>query len=130
LDEALADELDTPEGLIRSLATPLALLAIGVLLRLLVTAAALSLAAALVVGVGLDVRSEVDQRSILRRWFDRARIAGGYRSLRWTWAVRDEAVYRLGTRGRWLARTDAGLRIVGLLALAAFLVVAGSGGSA
>ena len=131
LDEALADELNTPEGLIRSLATPLALLALGVLLRLLVTAAAFSLAFALVVGEALDLRSEGDDRSTLRRWFDRTRIAGGYRSLRWTWAVRDEAVRRLGARGRRLARVDAWLRVVAFLALVAFVfVAAGSGDSA
>ncbi len=48
---------------------------------------------------------------------------GGYRSLRWTVAVKHEAVDRLGATGRLLSWAEAGIWVLDVLAVVAFLVV-------
>jgi hypothetical protein len=96
------DEATSPDTLLPALATPLAVLAVGVVLRVLVAPIAYGAAALFVVRADRHVTRPDDRRSAWHRLVDRTRLAGSYRALRWTLAVRDEAVDRLGRRGRVL----------------------------
>ncbi len=123
LDEESTAELVTLDGLVRALATPLVVLAVGIALRILVSPLA-SLAALAVVGVHRgEVTPRTERRSRFTRWRDRLRIVGGYRSLRWTIAVKHEAVDRLGATGRLLSWAEVGIWVVDALAVVAFVVV-------
>ncbi len=116
------DEVTSPETMLHALVTPLAVLAVGVLLRLLLAPVAYALAAAFVVHDGRHLTREVDARSTWNRLVDRVRLAGAYRALRWTLAVRDEAVDRLGRRGQALDRAATVLRVLTGVALVGVVV--------
>lgn len=64
------------------------------------------------------------QRSRIRLWWDRWYLTRAYRSLRWTWAVRQVAAVRLGETGRLLTSCDPVLRWAGIALLVVYLVVA------
>lgn len=120
-DENLANELKSPAGLARSLASPLAVLAIAVVLRLLVTVLAFLLAARAIAANRTELTMESSQSQI-RRAVDKWRLAGAFRSLRWTWAARDIAVGRLGDKGVTLAVADTYLRITAVILGLVFVV--------
>ena len=122
-DEHLSDDLKTPLGLAHSLTTPLAVLAIAVGLRVLVTVLAYLLAFRAVSANRATIAGS-QQQTRLRRAVDQWRLAGAFRSLRWSWAARDVAIKRLGSTGVRLARLDAGLRITGVCFAFLFIVVA------
>jgi hypothetical protein len=96
-------DLQSPLTILHALLTPLAVLALGIVLRFVVSWIALLLALALADNHYLAV---ADQISRWHGWNDRFQIARAYRALRWTWAVRDEATERVGTVGRILAVTE------------------------
>jgi hypothetical protein len=128
LDERSTDRLDTPSGLAASLGTPLALLGVGFALRLAVHPVALLMAAQVVVHNGTDVHSDHDRRPRVLRLWDRFRLASALRSLRWTYAVKAEAVARLGHRGRVLAAVEIVLRVlIGLGITVAVVTLVSSG---
>lgn len=120
----LEPALSTPTGLLQSLATPLAVLAGGLGLRLLVAPFAYSLAYLFVIRGGRDICRVPDRRSGWARVWDRFRLASAYRALRWTTPVKAEAVARLGTRGVILARAEIALRILAGIGAIAFVVIA------
>lgn len=115
------DEVTSPDTVLHALVTPLAVLAVGVVLRVLIAPLAYALAAVFVLHDRRDVARPHDARSTWNRLSDRARLAGAYRALRWTNAVRDEAVDQLGPRGQLLDVAATVLRW--LTALAAVGVV-------
>lgn len=105
-EDRLASSFTSIPGFLDSLLSPLWLLAIGVLLRLAVAPLAY-LAALVVAAVGpRDVRQTPDSRGAWSRFNDLFRVAGGLRALRWTIAVRDEAVTLAGSPGRLLRRLE------------------------
>jgi hypothetical protein len=124
LDERSSERLDTPSGLADSLGTPLAVLGVGFALRLAVHPVALLLAAQVVVHNGTDVHSDHDRRARVLRLWDRFRLASALRSLRWTYAVKAEAVARLGRRGQVLAAVEIVLRVlIGVGVVTAFVTL-------
>lgn len=123
LDEETAGELASVGGLVRALATPLMVLAAGIVLRLLVGPLAY-LAALAVVGIHRgEVTPSDERRRPFTRWRDRLRVVGGYRSLRWTIAVKHEAVDRLGATGRLLSWAEAGIYVADVVAVLALVAV-------
>ena len=61
----------------------------------------------------------------MRLWSDRVHLSGSYRSLRWSWVVRQEAADRLGPVGRVLEATSSAMSWAsGLLLLALIAVIA------
>lgn len=67
-------------------------------------------------------------RGLLRLWWDRLYIARAFRSLRWTWAVRQTAAERLGQSGRLWMRCATWIRWSGFVLLLVFLFVVGNTG--
>jgi hypothetical protein len=121
LDDLAVDDLQSPAGLARSLTTPLAVIAVAVAMRVLVTFLAFAFAAACIAVTHADFISATE-RTRVRRLVDHWRLAGAFRSLRWTWTARDLAITRLGGRGLLLARADTWLRIAAI-AIALLLLV-------
>jgi hypothetical protein len=58
-----------------------------------------------------------------RLWSDRLHLTRAYRSLRWTWAVRQAAIERLGHLGRFFDACQVTLRWVGVASFVAFIVI-------
>lgn len=116
------DEVTSPDTVLPALATPLAVLAVGVVLRVLIAPLAYALAAAFVLHDRRHLTRRHDARSTWSRLSDRARLAGAYRALRWTNAVRDEAVDRLGRRGQHLDVAATALRWLTALAVVGVVV--------
>lgn len=104
--------LTNPEGWFRALLSPLAGFALAVLVRVGVGVLALLLALPQVPGAGVGLG-----RRRWRAWVDRLQVAKAYRSLRWTWAVRDAAIRRLGARGRRLAFAEPTMQVTGIVLL-------------
>jgi hypothetical protein len=121
--DSLADGLATPGDVIRSLLTPLMVLVVGILLRATLAPLAWGLAFAFVLTRGADVAPTPSGRSLVNRWSERARLAGAFRALRWTTAVRDLAVTGSGTTGVRLRYADLGLRSAALVAGVLFVVL-------
>lgn len=101
-DDASTEQLTTVNGFANALLTPLVVLAIGMAMRLLITPVAYLAALLVVIRDHGDIVSRCDARSRFARLRDRARLARAYLSLRWTLAVRAEAIERLGPMGRSL----------------------------
>ncbi len=100
LDEGAVAGLTSPVELLDALLSPLAGVAAAVLLRIAV--AWLALAAAWPLSRWTHTRAAGPWWRSYRRLVDRWRLAQAYRSLRWTWGVRDEAIERAGTLGHRL----------------------------
>lgn len=124
----LAASFDTVGELLGALLSPLAGIALAIVIRVAVGWFALAAAWPL----ARWERSEPRRRT---QWYrdavDRWRLAQAYRSLRWTWGVRDAAIERSGGAGRKLALAvplSTGATI--LLAVIFFgLITVSSGGS-
>lgn len=112
-EDLAADDLQSPAGLARSLTTPLAVVAIAIALRVLVTVLGFVFAAFCIAGTHAEIVG-ADERTRLRRLVDHWRLAGAFKSMRWTWAARNQAMERLGGRGLLLARIDTWLRILAI----------------
>lgn len=122
----VAESFDTIGELLGALLSPLAGIALAIVIR--VAVGWLALAAAW----PLASWRRTGPRTLAQRYRDAAdrwRLAQAYRSLRWTWGVRDMAIERAGGVGRKLALAvpvSIGLSIV--LAVAFFGLVAVSSG--
>ena len=121
LDAESLDELATPADLLGLLLTPLAGIAAALILRLGVSW--LALLAAWPLSRWGDDDAPATRWSAYRGWVDRWRLAQAYRSLRWTWAVRDEAIERAGVLGRRLALAVPISSVATVLAVIGFLVM-------
>lgn len=94
----LANRLDSPVDLMRSLWSPLVIMAVAIIMRLGSSVVALVIAFPIGPGDTFDQRSTPERT----RWmvlYDRVVLAAGKRSLRWSWAVRRTAALRLGPPG-------------------------------
>jgi hypothetical protein len=125
------EDFATPSALLESILSPLAVLATGVLVRVLLTPIAWS--SAFVVALRSRPRLQPGPRrpsspGVL--WLDLARVADGLRALRWTTAARDGAVSRLGRWGTGLLVADYLLKGVLTAAWAGVVVVLLTAGTA
>ncbi len=118
-------ELTTPMELLHAVLSPLGGIALAFLTRLVVGWLALALAWPLSRwdrppdhGHSLSVR--------WRDWVDRLRLAQAYRTLRWTWGVREAAIARAGAIGQrlgWAVPLSTIVTIVLWIALIAMVAV-------
>lgn len=122
-DGDVSRRLSSPGAIVDSLASPFAVLALGVILRVALTPCAFALALAFVVLRGhLVPRSR--RPGPWARATDTVRVASAYQSLRWTSAAKDRAVADLGRTGTTLRRTERVLHVLTAVGCAAFVVVA------
>lgn len=122
LGKDLAGRLDSPADLMRSLWSPLVIMAIAVIMRLTSSLVALIIAFPIRAGDTFDPASTPDRT----RWmvvYDRLILASGKRSLRWSWAVRRTAAQRLGPQGSALDYVGRALTWAAPAALLALLLV-------
>lgn len=116
---------DDPGQVLDGLASPVAGLALALLLRIAVAVVGLVAAYPLSHGSPIAVAPHPPgRRGLVGRTTDRVHVTRALRELRATRAVREEAAARLGPRGRTLARADdlvgrAWLPLVGLLVVVA-----------
>ncbi|PFG42965.1 hypothetical protein ATJ88_1642 [Isoptericola jiangsuensis] len=110
--------LTNPEEYVAAFLSPLALLAVGWGLRILVSLAGLVIAAPLAQGAWVEGAQAVSRG---RRLIDLAYLSAGYRSVRWSYAVQREAVARCGDLGRRLSWLETAGRVALPVAFA-FLV--------
>jgi hypothetical protein len=110
------ERLTTTSGLVAAAATPLVVLAAGIVLRLATGPLAFLAALEMVARDGLDLDlSAPGRRSRWSRVSDRFRLASGVQSLRWTLTVRQEASTRLGAPGRLMVLLEQGLRLAAVV---------------
>lgn len=118
------ESLDTPAEFLSTLVSPFAGVLIALVLRLLVGSSAFALAYPL---TRWNQPSDYARRgkpgSYLRLWWDRVYMTRSYRSLRWSWAVRQEAADRLGRRGQILELCNPILTWANALLFAVLVVV-------
>jgi hypothetical protein len=118
---------DDPAQVVDGLASPVAGLALALLVRVAVAVAGLVAAYPLSHGSPIAVAPHPPgRRGTVGRTTDRVHVTRALRELRATRAVREEAVARSGTRGRTLARVEelvgqAWLPLVGLLVVVAVI---------
>lgn len=97
------DSLDSLGAALAVLASPFALIFVALLLRIIVDSLAFALAYPL---TRFNRPSDYARRgrsgSYLRLWWDRVYLTRSFRSLRWSWAVRQSAADRLDRRGQIL----------------------------
>lgn len=123
LEQASAEQLQTPGALIDALLSPLA----GVVLALGARVGASALALALAYPLARRA-APLDERRLVGAlrvalWADRLYLTRAFRQLRWTTPVRDLAARRLGDTGRRLRRADLVLRVANPVLLVALVVV-------
>jgi hypothetical protein len=122
--ENQALSLDTPSEFVGALLSPLSIVAIAFIVRIAV--GFLALAAAYPLSRSTKPHDHQDVRAMtqhIRVWRDRLYLSRAYRSLRWTWIVRNAAVEQLGRRGARLAMCNPVLRWAGIALFILFVVV-------
>ena len=112
---------DSADDLVRALVSPLAGIALAILIRIGVGFAAL--AAAWPLSRWDRAQTAGTRDRYYRTAVDRWRLAQAYRSLRWTWGVREAAIRRAGTTGRRLALAVPVTTVLSILLVIAFAVV-------
>lgn len=113
----------SPMQAFRALVSPLAIAAVGVLLRFGTGIIALLLAYPLSrQATGSAIGPDIVKRP-LRIWGDRLHLIRAYRSLRWTSPVRTLAIQRLGRTGYLLSWAGTILTITFWVALIGLLVI-------
>ncbi|MEG3613852.1 hypothetical protein [Isoptericola haloaureus] len=112
------ERLASPAEYLELFLSPLVVLALGWGLRILVNLAGLVLAAPLAQGAWVDGAAATSRG---RRLVDLGYLSAGYRSVRWSYAVRREAVRRCGLFGRQMAWLELVGRIALPLAIVFFL---------
>lgn len=107
----------------RVLLSPLAGIAIAVILRVAVGLAALALAYPLSrTATGSTIGPDIFRRPF-RVWSDRLHLVSAYRALRWTWTVRQIAAGRIGRWGKVLSWSGPVLLVVDVVLVIALLLV-------
>lgn len=103
--------------------SPLVIVMLALGLRLVVLGLALALAYPLTRwNQPTDYAHGRKRQSRTRLWSDRWQLTKAYRALRWTWAVRNVAVARLGGLGRRLEACGPILRWAGIALFIAYIV--------
>ena len=99
-------DLRSASDLGSQLLSPLAPVAVGIILRVLTGFAALLLSLPLASAYEVGLAPRTNFGSGIGHILDRLNLARGYRALRWTHHVRQVALARLGSTGRKLQRLD------------------------
>lgn len=126
-DDAQVGLLD-PEGLWRELWSPLAGLALAVVVRLVTGLGGLVLAYPLAREYEAPLSARTGLRSFIGKWLDRRHLTSALRNLRWTHHVRQAALQRLGSTGERVGRLDPVLDVVNIATavVLGFVVVTGA----
>ena len=118
--------LTSPGEFLASLVSPFAGVIIALVVRLASGGVAFALAYPL---TRWNRTSDYARRgksgSYLRMWWDRVYMTRSFRSLRWSWAVRQEAADRLGRRGELLELCNPILNWASVILFVLFIVVTG-----
>ena len=118
------ESLDSLGAVFAALASPFSLILVALLLRFVVEVLALALAYPLTRwNRPSDYARRGSSGSYLRLWWDRIYLAQSFRSLRWSWAVRQSAADRLGPRGQILEILSSVLSWASGLLLVVLVVV-------
>ncbi len=119
-------ELENPGDVVEGVVSPLAGIVLAVVVRLLVPVLGLAAAYPLShrAAIAVDAHRGSGAGAGLGRWLDRAHVTRALRELRSTRAVREEAVRRLGARGRALSRAGEVVAWVTVPLLAVLVVAA------
>ncbi|MGI9643414.1 MAG: hypothetical protein ACR2N9_11625 [Acidimicrobiia bacterium] len=118
------ESLDSVGAVLAALASPFALILMALLLRLLVELLAFALAYPLTRwNRPSDYARRGSSGSYLRLWWDRVYLTRSFRSLRWSWAVRQSAADRLGRKGQILETLSSVLSWTSGILFAALVVV-------
>ncbi len=118
------DALDTPGEFVAALASPFALILIAIALRVVVEAMAVVITYPLTRwNRPSDYPRAGTLGRYLRLWSDRGHLAGSFRSLRWSWAVRQAAADRLGPVGRVLEALSPALSWASAILFVALVAV-------
>ena len=97
------EALDSIGDFLAALVSPFSVIIVALLLRIVVGLLAFGLAYPLSRwNRPSDYARRGSSGSYLRLWWDRVYMTQSFRSLRWSWAVRQEAADRLGRRGQIL----------------------------
>jgi len=122
--EAEIEDLDTPADFVSALVSPFAGVLIALVVRLAVGVLAFALAYPLTRWIRpSDYGRSGRPGSYLRLWWDRVYMTQSFRSLRWSWVVRQEAADRLGRRGEILELCNPILTLANALLFAVLVVV-------
>lgn len=122
---SLLAKLDTGPEIFSAVLTPLVGIALAIMIRVLVGILSFALAYPLSrSNTSSDYAHGRRTHSSIRLWSDRLYLTRAYRSLRWTWIVRSEAVIRLGDTGRRLALCDPVLRWLGAALFVVLVAIA------
>ena len=116
-------QVTSPGQALQLLLSPFALIAVAIILRFLVGIAALLLAYPL---SRRETGSSIGSGKVwrpFRIWADRLHLVRAYRSLRWTWTVRQLAADRLGTWGRVLSWSGPVFLITDIVMFFAIFIV-------
>lgn len=120
---------DSPGEMLSSLLSPFGVLVVALGVR--IGAGLLGLAAAFPLTLRTrhaDYKTGWSATAWLRVWWDRWRLAGAYRSLRWTWAVRNLARQRLGGAAKPFKICEVSLRWASVLLAVSFFAAVGLSG--
>lgn len=124
LGESSATELNSIDDFLTALFTPMVGIVAAIIVRLAVSGMAFASAYPLSRwNRHTDYAVGRRSRSRIRMWWDRLFLTRAYRSLRWTWAVRQAAIERLGETGRRLAWCDPVLRWMGIILFGALAAI-------
>lgn len=116
--------LDSVGDVLAVLVSPFSLILVALVLRLVVEVLAFGLAYPLSRwNRPSDYARRGSSGSYLRLWWDRVYLTRSFRSLRWSWAVRQGAADRLGRRGQILEFLSPVLSWVSALLFAALVIV-------
>lgn len=117
-------DLETPEGIWRTLRSPAAPILVAVGVRLLSGFVAL-IATVPAARMLDDVLEHRDGRAAwIGDWYDRLNIARAYRAMRWTHGVRMSAIRSLGDAGARVAVLDPVLDTINILLPVAMIAIA------
>ena len=116
--------LDTPAEFFATLVSPFAGVLVAIVVRLIVGVVSFALAYPLTRwNDPSDYARGGKAGSYLRMWWDRVYMTRSFLSLRWSWAVRQEAADRLGTPGAILERCSPILTWANVILFAVFIAV-------
>lgn len=122
--------LSEPSELFGALLSPFSVAVLAVAIRIVVALAALVAAYPLTRVNGPDDYPQTNRVGrYWRMWWDRWQMSHAYRAERWTWAVRNVVLDRLGAWGTWWQRWDLLMLVLNVVLVIVFFFLLGVMGS-